>query len=115
MLEMVNEMLKIGADVVNVRNKLIAITGDKEIANIYVDVISELQNLIDTLEARYVDYVFSLSGYDDYHYIDLNVYHVFEDGISHILTEDIIKADLKSCWLFLVQPYNEGLTFKYHI
>ena len=112
---MANEMLKAGLDVVNAQKNLIAIIEDKEVACKFTDMLSELTEMIERLENTYGDYVFSVSGNDDYHYIDLNVYHVFQDGISHILTEDIIKADLKSCWLFWVKPYNEGLTFKFHI
>ena len=112
---MVNEMLKDALDIVEKQKNLIAKTGNADNLHKFTDMITELQELIEKLEAKYGDYVFSLSGYEDYHYIDINIYHVSEDGISRMIVYDILNTELDYCSLFWVQPYNEGLTFKFHI
>lgn len=112
---MVNEMLKNALDIVEKQKNLIAIIEDRQETDRYVDMISELQKMIDDLEQTFGDYVFSLSGYTDYHYIDLNIYHVFNPGISNTVVKHILNKDLKNSDVFWVQPYGEGLTFKFHI
>ena len=115
MIEMVNEMLKTGLDVVNAQKNLIAIIEDKVEADKFVDMLTELQLLVDDLERIYGDYVFSLIGYSDYHFIDINAYHITEDGIAYTVVKHIVNKELTTCDLFWIQPYSEGLTFKFHI
>ena len=112
---MVNEILKDALDIVNKQKDLIAKIEDRQESYRYVDMISELQKMIDDLEQLYGDYVFSLSGYTDYHYVDINIYHISSDGISNSLVKHITNKELITCDLFWIQPYNEGLTFKFHI
>ena len=112
---MVNEILKDALDIVNKQKDLIAKIEDRQESYRYVDMISELQKMIDDLEQLYGDYVFSLSGYTDYHYVDLNIYHVSNDGISNTVVKHIVNKELTTCNFFWIVPYNEGLTFKFHI
>ena len=109
------ELLKDALDIVNKQKDLIAKIEDRQEVDRYVDMISELQKMMDELEQTYGDYVFSLSGYTDYHYVDMNIYHITEDGLSNSIVKHILNKDLKNCDLFWIQPYSEGLTFKFHI
>jgi hypothetical protein len=115
MLEMDRELLKDALDIVNKQKDLIAKIEDKQETERYIDMISELQKMIDDLEQIYGDYVYSMSGYTDYHYVDVNIYHISSDGLSNAVVKHIVNKDLKNCDLFWIEPYNEGLTFKFHI
>ena len=113
---MINELIGDVMDIVNAQKILIAKIGNKEDADNYVSMVSELLDLKNYLDSKFGNYVFNLSDYkEDYHHINLNVYHIEEDGISDIVVKLIVNTNFKHCHLFWIEPYSEGLKFKFYI
>ena len=102
-------------DIVNEQKNLIAKIMNKKDIKKFIDMTSELSNFINNLQSEYDGYIFTITYNPDYHFIDLNVYHIFENSLPYTLVKDILNSEFDSCAISWIKSYNNGITFIFHI
>lgn len=101
---------------VNQQNNIIARIGNDLALSInYINAIRELLELKDKLESTFQDFCFTLKPIheDNFQYVNLEVYHIEQDGIGYTVAKRIMDTELNFSFLYWIEPINDGIRFRY--
>ena len=103
---------------VNQQNNIIARIGnDLALSMNYINAIRELIELRNKLENMFGDFCFTLKPIheDNFQYVNLEVFHIEQDGIGYTVAKRIINTELNFSYLYWIDPMVDGIRFRYVI
>ena len=99
---------------VNLQKNIITRIGhDLALSMNYINAVNELLELKEKLESMFGDFCFDLkpNSIDDFKSVNLEVYHITQNGISQTVVKHILDTDLNFTMIYYIEPMTDGIRF----
>ena len=102
---------------VKLQKNLISKIGSEKLAITVKNGIQELLELRNKLENMFGDFCFRLKPIheDNFQYVNLEVFHIEQNGIGYTVAKRIINTELNFSYLYWIDPMVDGIRFRYVI